>query len=520
MKRLKKWYWRRRTVQILALVLFFYLLLGTSQGNTMFLPQDLFFRLDPLAGLAAMSASRSFIVPMLLGMAVLLLAVATGRSWCGWLCPLGTALDWTPSRRQRDSDVPKASQLRRVKEVFFLIILIAAAFGSLTLIILDPITLLVRSASSVVLPVLSLFVTSAETWLYQFSFIQPVVGWFDGLVRNTLITDNSFYLPNLTVAAIFIGVLALNAIRSRFWCRYLCPLGGLLGLLSKMTRLKHQVDHGACISCRRCARICPTGAIEAEKQFHANPTECITCLDCVDVCPKNAVSFRWKSGLPELQRYEPSRRQLLASLGTAVIVAPLLHFTAGVDRKESLLVRPPGSSEKLLTSRCIRCGLCLKVCPTGGLQPSQSATVWENLWTPALVSRVGHCDYSCNACGQICPTGAIPDLTLAEKRRTVMGLAIIDEKRCIPFAEGRDCIVCEEMCPVPGKAIVLEKKTFVNSEGKKTSVLLPRVRPHSCIGCGICEHYCPVRGESAIRVFPSAHSLNGGGGQRRRGQST
>jgi NAD-dependent dihydropyrimidine dehydrogenase PreA subunit len=117
-----------------------------------------------------------------------------------------------------------------------------------------------------------------------------------------------------------------------------------------------------------------------------------------------------------------------------------------------------------------------------------------------LAPRVGYCDYSCNACGTACPTRAIPELPLEEKRVAVIGVAHIDEERCIPYAEGRDCIVCEEMCPVPKKAVVLEEKEVVTSDGTTTLVRQPKVVEKHCTGCGICEHQCPLNGEAAIRI--------------------
>jgi NAD-dependent dihydropyrimidine dehydrogenase PreA subunit len=122
---------------------------------------------------------------------------------------------------------------------------------------------------------------------------------------------------------------------------------------------------------------------------------------------------------------------------------------------------------------------------------------------PRLAARLGYCDYSCNSCGQVCPTGAISELPLEEKRRIVIGIARIDEKRCIPFAENRDCLVCEEMCPVSDKAIKLEAKPVVNSNGQLITVRRPAVINDRCIGCGICETKCPVKGESAIIIHPA-----------------
>jgi len=136
----------------------------------------------------------------------------------------------------------------------------------------------------------------------------------------------------------------------------------------------------------------------------------------------------------------------------------------------------------------------MKVCPTSGLQPALFEAGPEGFWTPRLVPRLGHCDYGCNACGQICPSGAIPPLDLDTKREQVMGVAVIDRNRCWPWADGIPCIVCEEMCPVPDKAIQLQV-------GEDAEVQRPVVLTDLCIGCGICEYQCPVEGEAAVRMY-------------------
>jgi ferredoxin len=141
------------------------------------------------------------------------------------------------------------------------------------------------------------------------------------------------------------------------------------------------------------------------------------------------------------------------------------------------------------------------VCPTSGLQPALIEAGLEGLWTPVLASRLGYCDYGCNACGQICPSSAIPPLDLGTKRETVIGTAIIIHDRCLPWTFGIPCIVCEEMCPTPQKAIRLEETTVVNDQGDVVTVQQPYVLEELCIGCGICEYQCPIEGEAAIRVF-------------------
>jgi NAD-dependent dihydropyrimidine dehydrogenase PreA subunit len=143
----------------------------------------------------------------------------------------------------------------------------------------------------------------------------------------------------------------------------------------------------------------------------------------------------------------------------------------------------------------------MRACPTSGLQPSLFESGLEGVWTPVLLPRIGYCDYGCNACGQVCPVQAIPPLPLEEKRQKVIGKAYIDTNRCIAWADHRDCIVCEEMCPIPDKAIKLETTQVANPDGTTVTVKLPHVNRANCIGCGICEYKCPLNGEAAIRIY-------------------
>lgn len=503
----------RPFVQLAAFLLF--LLLALRIGRTGPLPADLFFRLDPLVGLAHMLAAREIVLGLLVGALITLIAaLVLGRAWCGWLCPLGAVLDVTPARAPRPRAVDLSPRWRQVKHFLLALILISAAFGSLSFLFLDPITLLYRTLATALWPATHALLWAAEKLLYHVPFLQGGIDALEATRGALLPLAQPLYPSGVLMALLFAGILALNAIRPRFWCRYLCPLGALLGLVSKAAWLRRIVGE-TCIDCGRCARACPTGTIDASRSYASDPAECTMCLDCVPACARLGQHFRghWRRGAwrAPWQPYDPSRRQFIASAGTALAAAGLFAAEPAVLHTHPRLIRPPGAQRPAFTAQCIRCGLCVKACPTSGLQPSLAEAGLAGLWTPVLAPRLGHCDYSCNACGQVCPTGAIPPLSLDEKRLAVIGHAYIDTDRCIPWVDNRICLVCEEMCPLPKKAIQLEDVTAIDADGRTVAIRRPHVLRHHCIGCGICENRCPLAGEAAIRVVAPT-DLSGVGG--------
>ncbi len=463
---------------------------------------NLFFRLDPLAGAMGMLAGRRFLPALLLSLLTIGLTWMVGRAWCAWICPLGTLLDWTPARQQPSAAFGPESPWRRAKYILLIAVAGSAIAGSLTLMLLDPIVLMTQTVGRVFLPLLEQVFSLLERAGFAISWTRPLVSPAVNLLRGTIFPlERHFYGGAVLTGLLFAGILALNALVPRFWCRHLCPLGALLGLLSRAAWVRRRVD-ASCIDCGHCARLCPTGTIDAGRVYASDPAECTTCLICQAECPVSAVSFTWGSIRPApAQSYDPTRRQALVTLGVSLIGMGLFRSSPNTDLRDPHRILPPGGRENDLASKCIRCGLCLKVCPTGGLQPAFPRTNGQDLWTPVLVPRMGYCDYSCHACGQICPTGAIPDIPLDIKRTVIIGKAYIDTSRCIPWSEGRDCIVCEEMCPVPDKAIKLQETQVMTAAGQPVMVKLPHVERERCIGCGICEYQCPVAGEAAIRVY-------------------
>jgi len=166
------------------------------------------------------------------------------------------------------------------------------------------------------------------------------------------------------------------------------------------------------------------------------------------------------------------------------------------------LLRPPGvRDEAEFLAKCVRCGECMKVCLRSALYPAAFQAGVEGLYTPVVLPRLGYCEYHCTLCGQVCPTGAIPNLPKGEKEREVIGKAVLDKNHCLPFARKTNCIVCEEHCPIPQKAIRSRNVETVDLNGRRIVLMEPYVVDEICNGCGICEFVCPLEGKSGIEIF-------------------
>jgi len=531
----ERWGWRgwRRVSQVFFLVFFIYLaaraqvprgfnqylfdLAARGQDLRLPAPVTFFFDLDPLVGLGTMISTWTLKPALILSLAVLLGVLVMGRFFCGFVCPFGALNHFFTQKPRRKNRAEKAGLNRpgpdrRVKYYLLLLFLLAALLGSNQTGLLDPISFLFRSLTLAVFPALGFLSDGAMSLIAQAPKPFDLVGFVGPYVLDPVFGFGlRAYQGAFIFGGLFVFILALNRIRPRYFCRVLCPLGALLGFFSRYAVLNLTKDQELCTDCGLCRVDCQ-GACGPHPDEPWLRSECHLCFNCQAACPTGALKFKFQfsrpgpepSPLPAQDAPDLRRRAVLASLaGGAALVGFGRVSLAAPARPEPALVRPPGSlAEDEFLERCVRCGLCLKVCPTNVLVPTLTEAGWEGVWTPRLDFSLGYCEYSCTLCSSVCPTGAIREINAREKNETpiVIGSAFIDRGRCLPWSGQGPCLVCEEVCPTSPKAIYLVAQEVWVDPNKTERLLVPQVNLSRCVGCGVCAYKCPVKGKPAIYV--------------------
>ena len=485
-----------RISQILFLLLFLVLFVQTEYRGSDRIPLAVnsFFRADPLVAFSYLLAEKSFTLLLLPGLLLALFTLLLGRFFCGWICPLGTILDLVTGR------IRKTAPLRflqgNVKYWLLFPLLFAALFNVNLAGLLDPIAILLRALTFSVYPLFGDTVRQGWVGLYRLlGEGRDVLAPGYALLRDYLLPfRETFYPLALLSFALFLFILFLERYETRAWCRRLCPLGTLLGILGRFSPFR-RIPAGLCPDCGNCRQLCPTSFDQEILQ----QDECIRCMECSLRCRFTRAGFAF-AGFGGDGPYLPERRVLLGGLLSGFLLARLFRFRSPDARAR--LLRPPGvRDEDVFLKKCVRCGECMKVCLRNALYPAIFQAGAEGIYTPLLIPRLGYCEYNCTLCGQVCPTGAIPDLPVGEKRLEVIGKAVFDRNHCLPFAKRINCIVCEEHCPIPRKAIRAEEEKTFDTAGNPFVLRKPYMVGELCNGCGICEQVCPLEGKSGVEVF-------------------
>jgi MauM/NapG family ferredoxin protein len=393
--------------------------------------------------------------------------------------------------------------LRHVKYVILVIVLVSASLGLQLAGWVDPFSLLVRGMVIAVDPLFNALVKAGfdsvyfhgPAWVTAVS--EPVYDVFKAFI---LPYRQSYFVWPAISLVMLAGVFALEMLGRRFWCRNLCPLGAMLALVSRFSFFRRK-PLLACKGCENCGRECRMAAFDDDRRMMAE--ECNLCLDCLEFCPKRITAFGFSPPVNKAP-VDVTRRHLIGAGLTGLALPFLVRTDAAAKAPSRRVLRPPGALEEpAFLKTCVRCGECLKVCIQNALQPVLLEQGLDGVFTPRLVPRLGYCEFNCTLCGQVCPTGALKRLTLAEKQAFVMGRAVFDRDRCLPFAANTPCIVCEEHCPTSEKAIRFEQVQATDANGAVIILKRPYVITNLCVGCGICEKVCPLPGPAAVRVYPA-----------------
>jgi polyferredoxin len=499
------------------LILFLWFCLAATLGERWFQlrgwPVNWIIQLDPLVGLGTLLTTRTLYAGLVWGLATVVLTILVGRFFCGWLCPFGTIHQFVGYLARRKRTIKARMTLNRYHPaqsikywiLVFLLMMAANALavdavrwprttpaGFALVLILGLVTLIVLAVRRTKLnspkTILAVFIIGGVWAVASFLFHgdwRPVASLQIGLLdpiplvyrsinllflplidHTTLPASSSprLYAGTWLIALIFVAAILLNLIRPRFYCRFVCPLGALFGVLGRFAIWRIGKSREECTDCHLCEKNCegacqPTGRIRT--------AECVLCLNCIDDCHHGLMGYHTTpSAGGEILSPDLSRREFLTATVSGAAAIPLLRIAGnpGPDWN-ARLVRPPGSlPEEQFLSRCIKCGQCMRICPTNVIHPAGLTAGLEGVWTPVLNFRIGTsgCQHNCIACGNLCPTAAIRPISFAERRGLdryaqqgpiKIGTAFVDRGRCLPWAMDRPCIVCQENCPVSPKAI-------------------------------------------------------------------
>lgn len=446
-------------------------------------------------------------VGVVIGLVVLTLVL--GRVYCSVICPLGVMQDFFAwlgrrgkKRRNKYSYSPAISWLRYGMLGLFVIALVAGVSAIYTLI--EPYSAYGRIASNI---------------------LAPVYAWCNNLLAGYAEKSGSyaFYETEIIMRSItlIVAVVTLVALfilswrNGRTYCNTICPVGTVLGFLSKYSWLKPVIDTSKCNGCGLCGRRCKAACIDT-KNHEIDYSRCVACMDCIDNCHQHAISYKHlkpakddvKDNKEESRKTDNGRRTFITGLGAVVATAAVKAQDKVVDGGLAVIedkripvrktrIVPPGAiSLRHFSQHCTACQLCVSVCPTKVLRPS---TDLKTFMQPESSYELGFCRPECTKCSEVCPDGAIVKITEAQKAATQIGHAVWVKENCLPLTKGVSCGNCARKCPVG--AITMVAYDPNDPESPK----IPVVNDERCIGCGACENLCPSRPFSAIYVEGHEH---------------
>jgi len=336
------------------------------------------------------------------------------------------------------------------------------------------------------------------------------------ITLNSVLALKSFVLLNI------IGFVVLIAawFRKLFFCRYLCPVGCVLDWIPKRNAKKKGSGlKGVPAIGKWLAIVSLTGAVFGFPLFiFLDPMSIFNGffssfiqdsrisiliagtgllvlllmqfvwpgLWCKRICPLGGLQFLISDLKVSVDTTKPatpkSDKGRRIFIGSAIGSAAALAFPFIVKGETDKIIRPPASLKpEDLYAMCTRCGSCIKACPTKIIK--QDTRLGPGLLTPVVKFEEGYCLETCNACSVVCPSGAITLFDIDAKHQIVMGTADVNFPDCL-LSHPKECAQCKLVCRYD--AILI-------TAGDNDSLMLPKVDPKKCVGCGACKIVCPTK---------------------------
>jgi len=476
------WIKIRKVISGIIFILFILLFLGAQQLSVVLSNILLPFQFMPALVRTIARPEILFVAGLIF---IVLITLIFGRVYCSFLCPLGTLQDLLIAGSRRLGLKPKHSFSKPQNGLRYMLLALtitAAFIGSLSLVnLLDPYSIAGRFFAHFLQPL------SISAYNLGIAALKPFNIYF--YPKQTAFIP----LSVLAVTASFVLLIFVLAMtRGRLYCNTVCPVGALLGLISRVSIFRFVLDQKACSECVRCENVCKAGCIDPQNAS-IDMSRCVGCFNCLAACSKTTISYQRRQGQTDTDTWSPSRRGFV--IGSIAAAAGFLAFNANIrsflnitSAKANPPVTPPGSvNTTRFTQACTACSLCVSVCPTQVLTPAFTDFGISGLLQPKMNYEKSYCDYECNACSMVCPTGAITPLPLDEKKLTQIGEAELLKDICVVFVDHYNCGACGEVCP-----------THAIRFTDKENILYPEIDKQYCIGCGACQLACPTTPRSIV----------------------
>jgi ferredoxin len=438
---------------------------------------------------ALLFAATGMVLPLAV---LLLLTLLFGRVYCSFLCPTGILQDisaragrfFGKKKKRYRTEPPHGIVRYSLMGLTFLAWIIG--FNAM-LTLLDPYGIFGRIGNGILRPLIALgnnLLAMVFNAFGDYTFVSADIP-FAGAA-------------SLTVAiAMFLIIVVLSYLKGRWYCNVICPVGTLLGLISKVSLFKITVNETACNKCLLCAAKCKSGCIDSKKG-KIDYSRCVMCGNCIPACRQKALKIRWAypKKYSDAGNIDVGKRTAIVAVGATAASAALASCSskgvANTYPKSSEPIMPPGAVDRRhFQAHCTACHLCVAKCPSQCIKPSFLEYGIAGVLQPMMKYSVGSfCNYDCTVCSETCPTGALHPLPPDEKHDLQIGIAEFHRERCVVYTNGTDCGACSEHCPTQAVRMV----------PYKGGLRIPEVNTDLCLGCGGCQSICPVRPVQAITV--------------------